>query len=181
MQKLMFSLLIVSLFSLKVKAQCEVEKQTGSHSYSWLAAFEEVYINRDLENGVNKYLMSLGLNKDFNSSIADNLTLECRYITSSSFNYEGVQPNKISINLTDGTNLILQSLTVRTIPTDVRGFVVKSYLYEITPNIKVQLGRSGIKEIIFWDKKENRKTVAPSNDFLQNQIVCLDVYSRSSK
>ena len=181
MQKLMFSFLIVMFFSLKVEAQCEVSKQIGSHSNSWLAAFEEVYINEDLENGVNKYLMSLGLNKDFNSSIPDNLTLECRYITSSSFNYEGVQPNKISINFIDGTNLILQSLTVQTIPTDVRGFVVKSYLYEITPNIKIQLGRSGIKEIIFWDKKENRKTVAPAKEFLKNQIVCLDVFSRTNK
>lgn len=171
-------MLVISFFQ-TLTAQCDVTKQKGSHSITFISRMEKVYLNTDLENGVNKYEVGLVLYKENNASIPDYYMVQCRYTNSRYYLTSEVVPRILSIIFPDLTSIPLKALTTEQEPS-APGYLVRTYTYEITKESIDKLKNSSIKMIMFGDCRTSpcgEVNAYPYADLLKEQVRCLAALS----
>lgn len=65
--------------------QCSVTNEIGEHSTTYVAKMETAFLNEDLEDGLNKYELSVVLNKDTDRTKPLSYFLQCRYTNSGTY------------------------------------------------------------------------------------------------
>jgi hypothetical protein len=172
-------MLAISFFQTLI-AQCDVTKQKGTHSTTYINRMEKVYLNVDLENGVNKYEVGIVLYKENDANIPDYYMIQCRYTNSRYYLTNEVVPRILSIIFPDYTSIPLNALTSEQEPSSRDGYLVRTYTYEVSKEVIAKLKTTGIKMIMFGDcrtKPCGEVDAYPYADLLKEQVQCLTALS----
>ncbi len=167
--------MLVALSTNYLSAQCSFTKQVGHHSTTYICKPEKVYLNEDLENGLNEYDLRLVLTVDTNTKVLPYHFLQCKYSVSGSFSKEECVPRSIVFQSTDG-NFIgpIWALKEEDVESGVRDCQTRLYTYELTIEEYSKLGNVSLKGVSFWDKRTKRNVEAsPYADLIKEQVQCL--------
>jgi len=147
-------LLFIMAFATSAIGRYSVTKEVGQHSTTYIAALETVYLNPNLEDGKNKYELSIVLNKDTDVVKGCYYMLQCRYTTSGAYLIQECAPSAISFLGPDESDKgIIYALTEKDAGINRPGLRSRVFTYELTAELVNHLRTNSLGYIIFWDKR----------------------------
>lgn len=176
------SLLLLGLlvFHFISEAQCGVRETKRKDYISYINIWEQVFLNKDLENGILKLQVRLVLEKNDDPSVPDLFFLECLYSLSGDYKVEnGIVPRRVVLTATGiGALFELPALNERVFDNPVPGLYTRIYNYELNAEA-VKFIKTGVPQITFYDHRENRLIRSSVYPFLlSEQLNCLQKNAR---
>jgi len=141
MKKLLLIILIHNIPWVVTYSQCSVSKKKETHSTTYIASFEKVYKNTDLENGVLEFDLRITLTVDTSSQIADTYLLECVQITRS-YPYE-ISPRKLVLKFENEKSYVIPALLQEKVPGETSGYSAVIFTFQVSEELLNQLRNFG--------------------------------------
>lgn len=165
---------LLVVFGTDLFSQCDVSTHIGKHSTVYVAKEETIFMNKDLENGVLKYQMSIIMMKDTNTAIPDYFMIDCKLFTSSYYGDNGIVPRRIAFYFGELKAVGLIALRQTQIENLPVGFSGQNYSYEITSELLSLLKTNSLIGIQILDTRTGKSLdFYPYKDMLKEQVNCI--------
>jgi hypothetical protein len=168
MKKICLSLIHILFLYGELNAQCSISSRVYGGQLGHEAAFEKIYSNADLENGILRADIKLTAIEEEASPI-----IGMSVIVMNKRPKIGVVSRQVIISYTDGSNTVINANThnLSEIKTGIYGNLC-NYTISITDFQKIK--DKSVKQIVLLDNRSNDRIICqPYKDLLKEQANCI--------